>query len=180
MANTASCVELALPAALLQRVANGKTFSCFDSLGAVVDMNGARDLLELRQWLIEAVSEAMMPLSFSQLQTAMRHLDRAVNVAVTPLEGLPAVRVARAMGWWLHGLIDAGQIELWEGSAADKAITRLLEWCGDTMDIMRPSEADRLDTAAQKSARRIADALLSCGYFVPQQTAVEEAVSCLG
>lgn len=177
MVGTASCVELALPAALLQRVANGKTFSCFDSRGRVIDMNGAKELLELRQWLNEAVAEAFAPLSSFQYATAARCLARAVDAAVTPLEGLPAVRAARAMAWWLHDMIDAGHIELWNGSAADRAITKLLDWCGATMDIMNPGEADRLDAAAQKSARRIAAALATQGYFVRGPDT--EAVTCL-
>lgn len=162
---TRSCVELALPAALLQRVARGKTFSCFDSRGTVVDMSGAVQLLEVRQWLTDAVSEALAPLSAHQHATAMRHMDRAVDAAVASLEGLPAVRAARAIAWWLHDLISAGEIDLWAGSAADQAITRLLSWCGETMDIMNPGEADRLDAAAQKSARRIAATLAAQGYF---------------
>lgn len=180
MPDTKSCVELALPAALLQRVAGGTTFSCFDSRGTVVDLAGAEDLLDLRQWLIDVVSEALAPLPAHQHATAMRHLDRAVNAALAPLEGLPAVRVVRAIAWWLNGLIEAGEIEFWAGSTADRAITRLLDWCGATMDVMRPSHADRLDTAAQKSARRIAEALGTRGYFLRPTRTVEEASACLG
>lgn len=180
MTDTKTCVELALPPALLQRVANGKTFSCFDSRGTVIDLVGAKELLELRQWLVVAVSEALAPLPAHQHDTAMRHLDRAVNAALASLEDLPAVRAARAIAWWLNGLIDAGSIELWSGAAADLAITKLLEWCGATMDIMRPSDADRLDGAAQKSARRIAIALAQRGYFVSPVVEEQEPVSCLG
>lgn len=165
MANTRSCVELALPAAMLQRVANGTTFSCFDSRGAVIDLAGTAELLDVRQWLVEAVSEALAPLPAPQHATAMRHLDRAVDAGLAALDGLPAVRVVRAIAWWLHGLIEAGDIELWSGSTADLAITKLLTWCGATMDVMRPSAADRLDTAAIKSARRIGEALGRRGYF---------------
>lgn len=177
MADTASCVELAIPVALMQRVANGKTFSCFDSLGRVVDMNGAKELLELRQWLAVAKAELLEPLARHQRTTAEKFLASAVEAAVTPIDGLPAVRGVRAIAWWLHDMIDAGHIELWHGSAADLAITKLLDWCGATMDIMNPGEADRLDAAAQKSARRIAVALVAKGYFITGSNT--EAAQCL-
>lgn len=165
MADTRACVELAIPPKLCLAVAQGTTFSCFDSLGHVIDMDGARQLLEVRTALEKSIGEALEPLRPPQRTTAARYLDLAASAALDELDGQPSAKGMRAILWWISDTIAAGRIELWAGSAADLAISRLQRWTQDTFDLLNPTAADRMDDSAIKNARKIGDVLRRAGYF---------------
>lgn len=162
---TRSCVELAIPARLCLSVANNKTFSCFDSLGRVTNRRAAEELLEVRVGLRSAIDEALSSLTAHQRRTAERRLTEANDAALGSMEGQPAAKAMRAILWWLQELLEAGKIELWEGSPADLAISKLMAWTQDTFDGMSGVASDRMDGSAMKNAKRIKIALARLGFY---------------
>ena len=160
-----AAIELALPARLFLSIAEGKTFSCFDSLGQVTDRAGYDELLAIRAGLTEAIEEALATLPAARRDSARRWLIKANDTAFAALEGEPAAKALRAVLWWLADMLDAGRLDLIEGSTADRAITKLMAWLDDTFDLMRPRERDALDGSARKHARRLATALEAMGYY---------------
>lgn len=165
MTDTRSCVELAIPAMLCFIVAYGRTFSCFDSMGNVTDINGYMELKRIRQHLDEATEDALEPLTAHQRATARRHVHKAAKAALERLYDEPAAKVMRAILWWLSSEIDAGHIELFAGSKADVAITTLMEWTDNTFETLPDEGARRLDASAQKNARKIGEVLNKMGYY---------------
>ena len=165
MTDTRSCVELAIPAMLCLIVANGTNFSCYDSLGNVTDTAGHLQLVEIRAMLDKASEEALAPLNAYQRATARRYVHRAARAALEPLYDQPASKVMRAILWFIASEIDAGHIELYAGSKADLAITKLMEWTEDTFDTLPDEGARRLDASAMKNARRIGETLRAMGYY---------------
>lgn len=166
MADTRPCIELAIPPRLFLAVANGKTFSCFDSVGNVTDMGAYKELLQVRVDLACAIDEALAPLGTAQKRSAVRWLDRTSDTALFELDGQPAAKAMRAISWWLAGVIEAGLIELWQGSQADEAISKLMRWNDNTFDLLRPRACEAIDASAQKQARRLGEAMNAMGYFL--------------
>lgn len=166
MPDTRSCIELAVPPRFYLAVASGTTFSCFDSIGTVTNVGAFEELLAVRSELAGAIVEAFDPLPRAQKESASRRLDKVSDAALCELNGQPAAKALRAISWWLSGVLSAGQIELWQGSAADHAITKLMAWNDNTFDLLRPRAVDALDASAQRQARRIGRRLTDMGYFL--------------
>ena len=165
MIDTRAVVELAIPSMLFLVVARDTCFSCFDSLGRVTDTAGYLQLVEIRSQLDASIEEALAPLSLHQRATARRYVHKAASEALKPLDGQPGAKASRALLWWLSETLDAGKLELFEGSSADKAISRLMQWTDDTLDTLPDEGARRLDASAQKNARRIGETLRAMGYY---------------
>lgn len=165
MTGTRSCVELAIPALLCLIVANGRHFSCYNALGEIVDTAGHLQLVEIRAMLDEASEETLAPLNAYQRATARRYVHKAAREALEPLYDQPASKAMRAILWFLASEIDAGHIELYAGSKADLAITKLMQWTEDTFDTLPDEGARRLDASAQKNARKIGETLRAMGYY---------------
>ena len=165
MTDTRTAVELAIPSMLFLVVARDTCFSCFDSLGLVTDTAGYLQLVEIRSQLDASIEEALAPLSLHQRATARRYVHKAASEALKALDGQPGAKASRALLWWLAEAIETGKIELFEGSSADQAISRLMQWTGDTFDLMPETAAERMDKSSQKNARKIWDVLKRMGYY---------------
>ncbi|SCM71620.1 hypothetical protein KL86PLE_100288 [uncultured Pleomorphomonas sp.] len=166
MADTRPCIELAIPPRLFLAVANGKTFSCFDSVGNITDVGAYEELLQVRVDLAFAIDEALSPLNAAQNRSAVRWLDRVSDAALFELDNQPAAKAMRAISWWLAGVLDDGLVDLWQGSQADRAITKLMRWNDNTFDLLRHRACEAIDASAQKQARRLGEAMNAMGYFL--------------
>ncbi len=88
-----------------------------------------------------------------------RRAIREGEALANMLDGKAGAHVGLALYYALEELLRSGAIELWEGSAYANAMTEVLESLRDY------DGEERLQAAAQKTARRLLGAMRQRGYF---------------
>lgn len=151
-------IELALPARMVRRCAYC-AFARRDP-EVVAESEVTEEGQAVLDDLATAIEEAFAGLHGDHREKLLRRLHRASLDVLAPYEKRPLVVVSMAVLYWLRDELNAGTIELVEGSAADRAISAWMEALADHEDLL-----ERTERSALRNSRVIGERLRALGYY---------------
>ncbi|MEE7494851.1 hypothetical protein [Methylobacterium oryzae] len=117
-------IELAVPACLLYTLASAE--GVFVPAGPALKTQAAADVADLRENLRVACLEPFADLTPAKKQALLRRLNRIKRQVSYDWHERPALGVMLMLWCFLKDLVDREILVLWEGSAMDKAMRKLL------------------------------------------------------
>lgn len=142
-------LELALPASLIYVLASGP--DVFTPAGPELAAHAAADIAALRADLRTTWMEPFSDLTPIKRQAMLRRLERLNRVVVASWREHTVLHLMLVLWCFLRDLTDREVLILWEGSAMDRAMQRLMPMC----------EHGFTDPAAEAEAQEQAAGLLS-------------------
>ena len=111
------------------------------------------DVAELRDNLRTACLEPFADLLHSKRQTLIRRLERLKRVVTADWQDCPALSLMLTLWCFLEDLTDREVLILWEGSAMDRAASKLMPMCGH--GIVKSEHGDAVQEQAGALLRRL-------------------------
>lgn len=148
-------VECALPARMMYTIAMANVFVIHDGYEdeAKAAISKLRDLLKV------ACLEPLDGLGGNVQRVIAKIVDRVHRDVMSEYSDQRSDKVATAIYYFLKYLTDSGYLELWEGSPVAEAAALYLPM------IEHVFEQEKLDSSAQKQARKILTKLQEKGYY---------------
>lgn len=153
-------IELALPARMVRRCAFCAFAMRDPETGTADEGDVSPEGRVVLQDLATAIEEAFAGTHGVHREKLIRRLHRTSVEVLNPYEKRPLVVVSMAVLYWLRDELEAGTLELIEGSAADRAISAYIEALQDHEDLL-----SRTERSALRNSRVIGGRLRALGYY---------------
>lgn len=144
-------LELALPASLLYILTSAP--DVFTPASPELAARVAADITTLRSDLRTTWMEPFADLAPSKRQALFRRLQRLTKTVVAAWPEHAALELMLALWCFLQDLTDREVLILWEGSAMDRAMQRLMPMC--EYGFMDPDAEDQAQVRAAKLLGRL-------------------------
>ncbi|MDP4026347.1 hypothetical protein Q8W71_27360 [Methylobacterium sp. NEAU 140] len=151
-------IELAVPAHLLYALTSVP--DVFVPADPALAARAAADVAELRENLRTACLEPFADLPPVKRQALLRRLERVSQRAVAGWHDRPALSLMLMLWCFLKDLTDRETLILWEGSAMDRAMRKLMPMCEHGFEVHDDA------TAAQEQARELLGRLQGEGLYL--------------